>query len=128
MQVLPTSRLEAKAIGSSRYFTGRPCKRDHIAFRWTAGARCAECNQEWLAANNGLRLEIQKRYYRSHREEKMEAQRKWRRENPGKFQAQWRRHDVANRETNRIRAVQFYRKNPERVKAIEKKITTEARR
>jgi hypothetical protein len=37
------SRAEAKASGATRYFTGKPCKHDHIAERSTVNSTCLEC-------------------------------------------------------------------------------------
>lgn len=39
----PAERAEAKALGLSRYYTGQPCKRGHIAERYTASAGCVAC-------------------------------------------------------------------------------------
>lgn len=50
MDNLPTSRAEAKKIGSKYYFTGQPCKHGHIAPRKTKGT-CVECLKvEWTQA------------------------------------------------------------------------------
>ncbi len=121
MEKLPKSRTEAKAVGSSRYFTGRPCKRGHIAFRWTAGALCTECNREWLENNRDLRLTITRQYNQRNKEPKAEALREWRKQNPGKVRAQWRRHDAENREKRNLNAANFRRKNPGRIKAANSK-------
>ena len=43
---LPRSPAEAKALGSSRYFTGKPCPKGHIAERQTWSAACSECFRE----------------------------------------------------------------------------------
>lgn len=37
------SRAEAKAQGLSRYYTGKPCSKGHIALRNTASGGCFEC-------------------------------------------------------------------------------------
>jgi len=37
------TRAEAKAAGLSRYFTGKPCPRAHIAERFTASGSCRLC-------------------------------------------------------------------------------------
>jgi len=48
---LPSTRAEAKAIGATHYFTGKPCKHGHIAPRKTKGA-CVEClRAEWVKSN-----------------------------------------------------------------------------
>ena len=40
------ARLAARASGATRYFTGLPCPRGHIAERQTANATCVECLNE----------------------------------------------------------------------------------
>ncbi len=40
MQII--SRAEAQALGLNRYFTGKPCKRGHIAIRYVHGG-CIAC-------------------------------------------------------------------------------------
>ena len=37
---------EAKSSGLKHYFTGKPCKRGHIALRQTSALRCMECAKE----------------------------------------------------------------------------------
>ncbi|QOD65824.1 HNH endonuclease [Ochrobactrum sp. MT180101] len=52
---LPSSKMEAKAIGSKHFFTGEPCKRGHISKRYTSTGQCAECQYlhrlRWKADN-----------------------------------------------------------------------------
>jgi len=48
---LPKTRQEAKLTGAKYYFTGEPCKNEHIAPRKTKGT-CVECLKlEWQKAN-----------------------------------------------------------------------------
>jgi 5-methylcytosine-specific restriction endonuclease McrA len=51
----PISCGEAKALGLSRYFTGIPCKRGHVALRNVKNCGCVECSNvlavEWGAKN-----------------------------------------------------------------------------
>lgn len=41
--MLPVVRSEAKLLSSSRYFTGRPCRRGHVTYRLTANGTCHAC-------------------------------------------------------------------------------------
>lgn len=45
------SRAEALASGRTHYFTGKPCKRGHIAKRFVTSHGCAECRGEWELKN-----------------------------------------------------------------------------
>ena len=39
------TRKQAKACGATYYFTGQPCKHDHIALRQTSKGVCEECHR-----------------------------------------------------------------------------------
>ena len=41
-----TTRREAIERGLTRYFTGEPCKRGHVAERSVTSAQCRECYKE----------------------------------------------------------------------------------
>lgn len=61
-EILPASialvtRAEAKKHGLTRYFTGKPCKRGHIAERIVAMAACIECAREIDRACRARNLE-----------------------------------------------------------------------
>ena len=40
---MASTRAEAKARGDTLYFTGLPCKRGHVAARYTSSPLCVEC-------------------------------------------------------------------------------------
>ena len=52
----PTTRKEAKTLGATHYYTGKPCSRGHIALRKTKGC-CVECMKEDWTADNANRAE-----------------------------------------------------------------------
>ena len=39
----PQERAAAKAAGETTYFTGRPCKNGHVAYRCTSNGTCVDC-------------------------------------------------------------------------------------
>jgi 5-methylcytosine-specific restriction endonuclease McrA len=61
---------EAKLLGVSRYFTGKPCKRGHVAERFVCSNKCMECRRE--------------------------DKRKWRKEDPAKDRLKCRRWQKLN--------------------------------
>lgn len=65
------SRKEAKEKGFKKYFTGKPCKNNHICERYVSGGHCIECN-----------IDCQRQYREENREKYIEYQSKWREENP----------------------------------------------
>jgi hypothetical protein len=38
-------RDEARSLGLKRFFTGKPCKRGHIAERYIGSGRCLQCDR-----------------------------------------------------------------------------------
>ena len=59
---------EAKKLGLSKYFTGKPCMRGHIAPRYVAGASCMDCvigrAANWHKTNPSKKAESQDKYRR----------------------------------------------------------------
>lgn len=45
LALLPTSKLQAKALGKRKFFTGIPCvKAGHLAPRYVSGSKCVSCS------------------------------------------------------------------------------------
>jgi Recombination endonuclease VII len=88
---IATSREEAKALGLTRYFTGTPCKRGHLADRYVIAARCVLCladnARRYHAANvEKIRARV-KRYTAAHPDANIKATRKYRQNNAEKVRA-----------------------------------------
>jgi hypothetical protein len=73
------SRAEARALGLTYFYTGRPCRRGHLAPRLVTVPNCAQCRAAWLKtpAGHAKQLAAQRRYSKS---EKGRAARHRRRE------------------------------------------------
>lgn len=62
MRTMPDylTRDDARAFGSRRFFTGKPCRRGHVCERYVSGEGCVEChaarNKIW-AARSRLKLD-----------------------------------------------------------------------
>jgi len=74
----PTTRNKAKAIGSTHYFTGKPCKHGHIALRKTKGS-CVECLKLEWARGNEQRADYFREYNR--REDVKDRKNDWYQDN-----------------------------------------------
>lgn len=98
------TRREAIAKGLKRFFTGRPCKRGHLAERDILNSHCMECYTQYL-----------KDYYLQHREKLIQKTLKWQRDNPEKFKKKMReymkRAYLQNPEKFRQRSALAYAKN-----------------
>jgi hypothetical protein len=51
------SRKEARALGLTHYFTGKRCKRGHVAERYVCDYACVECHRGWDRAHRDLKDE-----------------------------------------------------------------------
>lgn len=54
---------EAKSLGLAKYFTGKPCKKGHIAERYTKSSTCVECLKESSANRISEFKAYQKTWY-----------------------------------------------------------------
>lgn len=52
MHSLPNGRTAAATLGEEFFFTGKPCKRGHLAPRKTVTGDCVECRKIRNAAGN----------------------------------------------------------------------------
>lgn len=112
MSHTPSSRKEAAGIGSTHYFTGKPCGRGHIANRLTSSADCVVCKsnagKERYAANpekykkaalalyREQKQEISKKrkdYYLKNKERIKQNSKAFKEANPGYMKA-WRKENA----------------------------------
>lgn len=49
---LPGTRREARALGVPHYYTGKPCKRGHMAKRHVNNGTCMECHNATYESEN----------------------------------------------------------------------------
>lgn len=96
-------RVEAKAQGLKRYFTGKECKRGHIAERYVSNCACADCEIEKLRAayhsDPEKHRERRRQYRMDNPEKEAESLRKYREANREKRSASWQRYYADNRES-----------------------------
>ena len=82
------TRKQALAAGLTRYFTGKPCKRGHIADRLTSAEQCVECHR--ISQKNcdpEVRRANKKRHYEKRKDHIADRQRKYYLANLDKVQA-----------------------------------------
>lgn len=96
------SRAAARLAGASRYFTGKPCLRGHVAERVTANATCVDCyvvaHRERYHADP-LRLEKRKAGYQRNREKILAAQKEYAARKSDQIRARKAEYTRANRES-----------------------------
>lgn len=114
---LPKTRLEAKAVGATHYFTGVPCKHGHIAPRKTKGA-CIECLKvEWQQAAD-TRADYFRRYNK--REDVKDRKNEWYANNRAKV--------IAAASTRPAHVLQEYRNTWKANNKMQVRADTKARR
>ncbi|MDT9046433.1 hypothetical protein RSW36_25115 [Escherichia coli] len=69
------SRAEAKARGLKRFFTGKPCKRGHVAERAVGNKDCAACRREKSSNLRAANPEISRSYGERYRTNNPESER-----------------------------------------------------
>ena len=78
-------RKDALAEGQTYYFTGKACKRGHVALRRALNGMCVEC--EMLKNNDNSRKEYMRQYAEQNRTKLREIASRWQKENKGKVNA-----------------------------------------
>jgi hypothetical protein len=75
------TRKDAKRLGLKRYFTGRPCRRGHIAERYVSTKTCVECSalqsRQWVIDNPERWDEYIDTWNKDNPALKREYERKW---------------------------------------------------
>lgn len=105
------TRAEALAAGMPRFFTGMPCRRQHVSQRMTKNEGCYHCAAEWKAANRD-RLNAAEREARVREPEAYRA-RIARYVSSEKGQEKRRAYYQANAETIRQRTREWAGQNPD---------------
>lgn len=103
---LPRRRKDALETGSKYYFTGKPCKRGHVAHRWACDGKCWDCEVEFRENNRAL---IGTRH------------KAWRLANPDKWRAITQRNYANNKDKRKATTRAWVLANPEKKKAIAKR-------
>ncbi|SAL03149.1 hypothetical protein AWB77_06720 [Caballeronia fortuita] len=121
------TRDEAKALGLQRYFTGRPCKHGHIAWRAVSNHTCWGCisiaKRDEYAANPDKSKQRRARYYSKNREAEIASMRAYNEKNKESAAAKSKIRYTENRDTKRAKAREWAKLNPgkRRAQHIERK-------
>jgi hypothetical protein len=117
------TRGGAMAVGLSRYFTGKPCVRGHVAERLISTRKCIICtaakNADYRAANAEM-VRARKAAYAAANREKTRARAKaYRATNAEKLRAYDAARHADNREEERIRKIAWRAANTEKARATD---------
>ena len=122
--LLPNSPKAAKKIGSKFYFTGKPCKNNHIANRYTLSRVCVKCKIGQDIFNKEKNNTKARERYKNNPEKYRTEATKYRKNNPRKAAEYYKnnhekelircaRYRKNNKEKNKIRCANYQKNNPE---------------
>lgn len=102
------SRKQAKAKGLTRYFTGKPCCRGHVAERMVSNYVCVDCANIFPARKRYLASDkhkaAQKRDYTKHKKKRIAQQTAWVTRNLDRVRWNKHQHYLANKDIYILRA------------------------
>jgi hypothetical protein len=113
------SRKEAMALGLKRFFTGKPCKRGHIAERTVCDHSCMKCvyenTRKRRAADPETARETQRRWRAANLERSRKDSRRWYAENKDRILSERAAKRAANREEAREYQRRWRAKNKDKI-------------
>jgi len=122
------SREEAIKKELKRYFTGIPCKKNHISERNTTDGKCLRCKCEWMVKKYKEDEDFRKRqrayrkkYQVLNSKKLSEISRKWAIENPEKDKEVKRQAYLKNKAEYIKRASEWSQNNKEKCREVRKK-------
>ena len=119
------SRKDAIARGLKHYFTGKPCKRDHVDIRFTNNLTCYTCIRERMNKRKrdhpdrirAIDKKARKKYYAKNKKRLNALTVAWQRKNPERVLVITKRYAERHAEKIRKNAVQYYWSDPEKARA-----------
>lgn len=98
----PSTRAEAKILGSTQFFTGLPCKYGHVARRNTASGVCQKCAvikvRKWREDNPEKRKALAVAHYQKTSDQTKARARKWYAENKEAAQARNKKWSMSHKD------------------------------
>jgi len=112
------SRNEARASGLKRFFTGKPCKNNHISEHITSSSCCMLCDREkskrYRSENPDKYKETNRRSRLKHLEKRKADNKKWREENKERLKESKRAYVLGNREKVAAAKAKYYQENKDK--------------
>lgn len=113
------SRAEARTFDLPRYFTGKPCKRGHIAERTIRNKTCVACDLARKVDNPTVKARL-KAYYRANRNQVLAQSKTYQEANAKTIRAKRKVHREANKERINAKIAEWAKANPEKRRAKER--------
>lgn len=125
MQII--SRKDAKASNLKRYFTGKPCKHDHVDERFVSDRKCYACCKTYRTANKSKISEYGKQYRLENSEEISKRLRLYYLNNKEKVSRSNNRWKIDNAESIRVKGKTYRETNKHKEKIRHKRYAVENR-
>jgi hypothetical protein len=109
------SRKEAIEKNEMFYYTGKPCKRGHLAKRYVSSYICRDCFVVWHEENADKVKEGRKVYYEENKAKLLANQREYYTEHKYEYKVWQKQHYLKNRESNIEYAKQYREANHEAI-------------
>jgi len=88
------NKTDARAAGEKYYFTGKPCKRGHLAKRLTATSNCVECfaitNKQWISENKERSISNKKAWRNNNQARVAALHSQWVKDNPDRMRQHYK--------------------------------------
>ncbi len=110
------SRRKAKELGLKKYFTGKKCLLGHISERHVINGTCHECVKEKMARTRQERMERQKIFRKNNPNYVSQTEHLKRTRNPEKYKELSKKSREKNRERINKYNAKYYQDNREREK------------
>lgn len=113
----PKTQKEAKELGYHKYYTGKPCKNNHLCPRYTTNTNCFECvkrfREKRIEKDADYEKKVSRRYYLKNKQSHSKKNRQWQLKNKEKakiIKSRWQkknRHKIneENKRKQKIRIV-----------------------
>jgi hypothetical protein len=110
-------RREAKALGLSKYVTGKPCKHGHFSERYTKSAQCLECvkaqNIVWREANPDKHVASMKKWWLNNKELHNTRVKRWQSLNKDKIKQAAKLWAKNNPDKVKEKTLRYIKKHPD---------------
>jgi len=119
------TRSEAREKQEHLYFTGAPCKRDHVATRFTKTAICTECNREqsllWGRSNKDKKRQADAAYRQTNLDMRRQKDKDYYAANKERINARNKQYYAQTSDARHETAKKWREANPERVRETQKR-------
>lgn len=121
MKILTKKQAQEQALDS--YYTGKPCKRGHLAERFTRNGTCKDCHniqvKSWQSSNRDKVNAAKYKWREENREEYLASRKEYYLKNIDKERERQRKYEKENKDARKLKCKRWREENPEKRREIE---------